>query len=110
MANYNRGGFQQQTGGFHGSGIGGFPSMGGVQSYGGFQNRGGMMGGIRGGGIGMRGGRGSMMGMTMNIGMGTMGIGMGIPQMGNMGMTGTYCFNIDLRFLYIFRFAKIVLG
>lgn len=102
MSNYNRGGFQQQmTGGFQGNAMNGFqgPPMGAMPSYGGFQNRGGMMGGMRGGQMGMRGGRGAMnpngmMGMPMNgMGMGGMGaqmngIGMSMSQMGAMGMQG----------------------
>ena len=103
MSNYNRGGFQLPlTGSFQGNAMNGFQAapMSGMPSYGGFQNRGGMMGGMRGGQMGMRGGRGgmsqnSMMGMPMN-GMGMAGMGaqmngmsMGMPQMGAMGMQGT---------------------
>ncbi|KAI4210249.1 MAG: hypothetical protein LQ351_006848 [Letrouitia transgressa] len=104
-SNYNRGGFQQtMSGGFHGGTPGGFQSnpMGGMQPYGTFQNRGGMMGGIRGGAMGMRGGRGGMgsngmmglpmgsMGMGMGMGSQMGGMGMGMPQMGaGMGMQGT---------------------
>lgn len=103
MSNYNRGGFQQPlTGGFQGNAINGFQGapMGGIPSYGGFQTRGGMMGGMRGGQMGIRGGRGGMnqngmMGMPMNgMGMGGMGaqmngMSMGMPQMGAIGMQGT---------------------
>lgn len=91
---YNRGGFQQpMPGAFQGSPVTGFQGMGGAQPYGSFQNRGGMMGGMRGGSVGMRGGRGGMgangmMTMPMGgMGMGNMGtqmggLGMGMPQMG----------------------------
>lgn len=98
---YNRGGYQQSMGGgFQGPQATGFQGMGGMQAYGGFQNRGGMMGGMRGGGVGMRGGRGGMasngmMAMPMGgMGLGAMGaqmggLGMGMPQMGTgMGMQG----------------------
>ena len=98
MGGYNRGGFQQNMpGGFQATPMGGFQgsSMAGMQPYGGYQNRGGMMGGMRGGQMGMRGGRGNMMGMpmgAMNMGAmpGQMGaMGMGMPQMGaGMGMQG----------------------
>jgi len=106
VGGYNRGGYQQPiTGGFQPSQMNSFqgPAMGGLSSYGGFQNRGGMMGGTRGGPMGMRGGRGGMgpnpmMGMPMtgmNMGgmpgtMGGMGgMGMGMSQMGaGMGMQG----------------------
>ncbi len=99
MSGYNRGGFQQPvTGSFQSSGMGGFQGspMGGMQSYGGFPNRGAMMGGMRGGPMGMRGGRagmntGAMMGMPMTgMGMSAMGgMGMSMPQMnGGMGMQG----------------------
>lgn len=104
VGGYNRGGYQQPiTGGFQTPQMNGFqgPAMGGMSSYGGFQNRGSMMGGARGGPMGMRGGRGGMspnpmMGMPMtgmNMGgmpgaMGGMGgMGMGMSQMGaGMGM------------------------
>jgi len=96
---YNRGGFQQPAaGGFQGGAMGGFQNtaMGGMQQYGGFQNRGGMLGGMRGGPMGMRGGRGGigpsgMMGMPMgmpNMGAQIGGMGMGMPQMGMQGMHG----------------------
>lgn len=99
MSGYNRGGFQQPvTGSFQASGMGGFQGspMGGMQSYGGFQNRGSMVGGMRGGSMGMRGGRGGMnpsgmVGMPMTgMGIGAMGgMGMGMQQMnGGMGMQG----------------------
>ena len=98
MGGYNRGGFQQNmSGGFQATPMGGFQgsSMAGMQPYGGFQNRGGMMGGMRGGQMGMRGGRGNMMGMPMGaMNMGGMpgqmaGMHMGMPQMGTgMGMQG----------------------
>ena len=93
MSGYNRSGFQQPvTGSFQGSGMNGFqgPPIGGIQSYGGFQNRGAMMGGMRGGPMGMRGGRGGMnpggmIGMPMVMG----GMGMSMPQMnGGMGLQG----------------------
>lgn len=94
MGGFNRGGYNQ-TGspGFQGPSMGGFPNnpMANMQSYGGFQNRGAMMGGVRGGPMGMRGGRGGMIGMPMNgMGFGAMGMGMGMnmPQMPNMGMPG----------------------
>ena len=105
---YNRGGFQQPVNnGFQGAPMGGFQGspMGGMQNYGGFQNRGGMMGGMRGGPMGMRGGRGgmspsSMMGMPIGgMGMGGMGGSMGgmamtMPQMnGGMGMQGMQGFH-----------------
>ena len=99
MSGYNRGGFHQPvTGNFQDSSMCGFQGspLGGMQSYGGFPNRGGMMGGLRGGPMGMRGGRGgmnpsAMMGMPMTgMGMGGMGgMGMSMPQMnGGMGMQG----------------------
>lgn len=102
MPGYHRGGFQQAiAGGFQGNPMGGFQGnpMGGMSNYGGFQNRGGMMGGMRGGQLGMRGGRGGMnpngmVGMPMGgMGMGAMGaqmngMAMGMPQMGVMGMQG----------------------
>ena len=74
--------------------------MGSMPQYGGFQNRGGMMGGMRGGSMGIRGGRGGMnSGGMMGMPMGGMGIGtmpvqisqmpMNMPQMGTgMGMQG----------------------
>ena len=108
MSGYNRGGFQQpMAGGFQGAPMAGFQGspMGGMQPYGGFQNRGRMMGGMRGGPMGMRGGRGGMspngmMGMPMGaMGMGGMGspmgsMGMGMPQMGGgMGMQGMQGFH-----------------
>ncbi|KAL9130720.1 MAG: hypothetical protein Q9217_001157 [Psora testacea] len=64
--NYSRGGFQQPISGFQGSGMGGYSPMAGMQPYGGFQARGGMMGGMRGGGMGMRGGRGGTNGFPSN--------------------------------------------
>ena len=108
MSGYNRGGFQQaMTAGFQGAPMAGFQGspMGSMQAYSGFQNRGGMMGGMRGGPMGMRGGRGGMspngmMGMPMGpMGMGGMGspmgnMGMGMPQMnGGMGMQGMQGFH-----------------
>ena len=105
MSGYNRGSFQQPvTGNFQNSGMGGFQGsqMGGIQPYGGFQNRGGLLGGMRGGPIGIRGGRGGMnpggmMGMPMTgMSMGAMGgMGMSMPQlngggMGLQGMQGSY--------------------
>lgn len=111
-SNYNRGGFQQpMNGGFQGGTPGGFQGnpMSGMQPYGAFQNRGGMMGGIRGGTMGMRGGRGGMGsngmmglpmgGMGMGMGMGNQmgGMGMGMPQMGaGMGMQGTQKLSLSL--------------
>ena len=91
MSSYNRGGFQQSRGGgYQTSSMPSFQGMGGMQPYGGFQNRGGMMGGMRGGPMGMPGGRGGMMAMPMGGMMGAMGgMGMGMPQMGvAMGMQG----------------------
>ncbi|KAL8972122.1 MAG: hypothetical protein Q9183_000716 [Haloplaca sp. 2 TL-2023] len=92
MSSYNRGGFQQSRGGgYQTSSMPSFQGMGGMQPYGGFQNRGGgMMGGMRGGPMGMPGGRGGMMSMPMGGMMGAMGgMGMGMPQMGvAMGMQG----------------------
>ena len=97
---YNRGGFQQpMNGGFQAAPMTSFQGspMTNMQPYGGFQNRGGMMGGMRGGQMGMRGGRGGMMGMpmgAMGMGglpgqMGSMGMGMGMTQMGaGMGLQG----------------------
>ena len=111
MSGYNRGGFQQpMNSGFQGAPMAGFQGspMGGMQPYSSFQNRGGMMGGMRGGPMGMRGGRGGMspsgmMGMPMGaMGMGSMGgmgspmgsMGMGMPQMnGGMGMQGMQGFH-----------------
>ena len=108
MPSYNRGGFQQpMSGGFQGTPMNGFQGspMGGMQNYGGFQSRGGIMGGMRGGPMGMRGGRGAMspsgmMGMPMGgMGMGGMGsplagMAMGMPQMnGGMGMQGMQGFH-----------------
>ena len=108
MSGYTRGGFQQpMTSVFQGAPMAGFQGlpMGGMQSYGGFQNRGGMMGGMRGGPMGMRGGRGGMspngiMGMPMGgMGMGGMSspmgnMAMGMPQMnGGMGMQGMQGFH-----------------
>lgn len=89
LNSYNRGGFQQSmSGGFQGSPTTGFQGMGGMQPYGGFQNRGGMMGGMRGGAVGMRGGRGGMGGNAMMaMPMGTMGLGGMGPQMGGLGMS-----------------------
>lgn len=98
VGGYNRGGFQQpMTGGFQATPMTGFQGspMTNMQSYGGFQNRGGMMGGMRGGQMGMRGGRGGMIGMPMGaMGMGGLpgqmgSMGMGMPQMGaGMGLQG----------------------
>ena len=86
MSGYSRGSFQQPvTGSFQGSGMGGFhgSTIGGMQSYGGFQNRGGMMGGMRGGQMGIRGGRGVNPGGMMSMPM----TGMGMAGMGGMGMS-----------------------
>ena len=113
VGGYNRSGYQQpMTGGFQPPAMNGFqgPAMGGMPSYGGFQNRGGMMGGVRGGPLGMRGGRGGMtanpmMSMPMTgINMGGMpgtmggmgGMAMGMPQMGaGMGMQGMPSYSIS---------------
>ena len=99
MPGYNRGGFQQPvTGNFQGPCMSGYQvsQIVGMQSYGGFQSLGGIMGGMRGGPMGIRGGRGGinsggMMGMPMTgIGMGAMGgMGMSMPQLnGGMGLQG----------------------